>query len=179
MYTYIALLRGINVSGKNIIKMDALRLAMQELAYKHVRTYIQSGNIIFESTSKNTATIGTSIKEKITLNFGFNIPVVILTTNYLNQVINTNPFAIINLNKLHVTFLSAIPNQTLANKIIGTFNGDEYKIINNQIYIHCPNGYGKTKLTNTFIEKKLQLQATTRNWQTLIALAEIANQTAS
>ena len=174
MQTYIALLRGINVSGKNIIKMEALRLAMQELAFAHVRTYIQSGNIIFNSKTTNTTTLAKCIKDKITTNFGFNVPVAVFNSAYLNNVINANPFLNYNQQLLHVTFLSQIPKQDLVAKINGDFNTDEFIIIDKHIYIFCPNGYGKTKLTNNFFENKLKLQATTRNWKTLETLATMA-----
>ncbi len=179
MQTYICLLRGINVSGNNIIKMDALKTMLSNLKYKNITTYIQSGNIVFQTNSNEKEKLEKQIKERIKATFKLEVPVLVLTLATLKKTIANNPFAK-NLNKdvafLHTTFLSSIPIKMDIDKIgFSTFLPDECTLMDDIVYLYCPNGYGNTKLTNTFFEKKLTCTATTRNWNTinkLIAIAE-------
>lgn len=182
MTTYISILRGINVSGKNLIKMDALRTLMMELKFQNVQTYIQSGNIIFENKSTPTETLSKKISTAIEKQFGFSVPVLTLTVDELKQTISKNPFITDkkkDISCMHVTFLNELPSIELFNKIeTEKYLPDEIRQINKSIYLYCPNGYGKTKLHNTFLENKLKVSATTRNWKTcneLINLSEKQN----
>ena len=177
METYIAILRGINVSGRNMIKMDALRNMAEELGFKNVKTYIQSGNIIFKTAKTDCTQIAQTISVKIKAAFSFDVPVLVLTQNELEQIHVSNHF-IINQNKdinsLYVTFLSQKPNQSDIDRITGDYGGDVWVYADKAVYLCCPNGYGNTKLTNTFFEKKLKVIATTRNWKTVAELVQIA-----
>jgi uncharacterized protein (DUF1697 family) len=169
---YIALLRGINVGGKRKVKMADLLAMCEEIGLKEVRTYIQSGNIVFESPEEDTSVLGKSLQEQIMATFGFEVPVMVMTQAYLQQVAENNPF--LKLNKdldtklLHVTFLAEQPAEDLIKVLVEKDYGtDEFEVIENRVYLYFPNGYGRTKLTNTVFEKKLQVAATTRNWRTI------------
>lgn len=177
MITYISFLRGINVSGHNMIKMDALKKMFSELTFFNVQTYIQSGNIIFQSEPTNTDKICKIIKVAIEKTFGFNVPVITVTKTELETIINSNPFL---KNKLHdpaffhITFLSAITTVENREQLTAfNFKNDKYEIVNNVIYLYCPDGYSKSKLTNQFFENKLKVTATTRNWKTTNELLKL------
>lgn len=169
MTTYIAILRGINVSGKNKILMQDLIALFESLNFKNVKTYIQSGNVIFDSKSlKNLETL---IQQKIKEQFGFDVPVIVRTVDEITNILKHNPYLKqknIELDKLHITFLSETPiKENLAKIHTYSFAPDVFEIIGNEVYLHCPNGYGNTKLSNTFFENKLKVTATTRNWKTV------------
>jgi uncharacterized protein (DUF1697 family) len=178
MQTYIAILRGINVNGKNIIKMDKLLLLFQNLGFEHVKTYIQSGNVVFQSKNIETRDLEKLIQNKILENFDCKIPILVIEKSEWNLVANNNPF--VNQRnedtaKLHVTFLSEEPNEAFIEKIKqGNYDVDEFFVAGKAIYLFCPNGYGNTKLSNNFFENKLKITATTRNWKTVNELKIIA-----
>ena len=179
MEKYIAILRGINVSGSKMIKMDSLKLSMMELNFKKIETYIQSGNLIFEYAKTNQHNLADLIKHKIQESFGFQIPVIVKNAEEMNVVITNNPFVNIHkeaIDKLHVTFLSAEPVNALKYTLTGIkSDSDEFYIDRNVVYLFCPNGYGRTKLTNNYFETKLKIAATTRNWKTVIKVTGIVN----
>ncbi|MCX6151140.1 MAG: DUF1697 domain-containing protein [Ignavibacteriales bacterium] len=178
MQTYISILRGINVSGQKMIKMDALRKIYENINFKNIQTYIQSGNVIFQYKKAVNFELETKITDKIFEEFGFEVPVMVKELYELLFILMNNPF--VNkrnedITKLHVTFLSQEPEQVNIDKLKdGNYGSDEYIIIGKTVYLFCPNGYGKTKLTNTFFENKLKTVATTRNWKTINELVNIA-----
>lgn len=170
MKTYIALLRGINVSGKNSIKMDVLRLSLEKLYFQQVTTYIQSGNIVFKTENENTQEIELQIAQQIKMDFGYDIPVLVLEKEQLEQIIANNPFTQQEKESvfLHVTFFSSSPKNFDRTTIeVKKQNGEEIVIAETAIYLFCPKGYGKTKLTNNFLETALKINCTTRNWKTI------------
>ena len=180
MTTYIALLRGINVTGHNKIKMTDLIQLFLDLGYLDVLTYIQSGNVLFKSEEQETSKIEQSIVKAIKNKFEYSVTVLVLVKNQIESIYNSNPFIekIKNLDrtKLFTTFLNSAPNLediSELNKLINSID-DEYKIIDNTIYLYCPNGYGKTKLNNNLVEKKLKVNATTRNWKTITKIFELS-----
>jgi uncharacterized protein (DUF1697 family) len=177
METYIALLRGINVSGHKMIKMDELKRVMGTSNFSNIRTYIQSGNIIFETEKQDSAFLEKQIGGIIFNNFGFSVPVVIRSRDELEKIHKKNPFLGKRnepVEKLHVTLLSEEPDLLNLKKIEGSsFLPDEFIISGKEVYLFCPNGYGRTKLTNTFFENKLKLTATTRNWKTIETLLHL------
>lgn len=179
MATYIALLRGINVSGSNLIRMDALKESMRILGLSDVITYIQSGNIVFSSPEANEKLLEEIIRKSIASDFGCEVPVKIVSSIDIERVIHQNPFIAqrkLPVEFLHVTFLSLCPDPlTMSNLLAGNDGIDEAIAIGNIIYLYCPNGYGRTKFNNTFFERKLKLTATTRNWKTILKLAELAS----
>lgn len=169
MGNYLSILRGINVSGQKQIKMNDLKNCYEELGFKNVQTYIQSGNVIFQSSSKDRKKLTNEIKEKIFEVYKFNVPVLILDNRKLESVISNNPFDInkIDSSKLYLTFLFTQPDNKLIREISEIDPGTEqYKIEGDVIYFYCPDGYGRTKFNNNFFEKKLKVEATTRNWKT-------------
>jgi len=179
MTTFISILRGINVSGHNPIKMDALRQLYAGLHYSDVQTYIQSGNVIFRSAESDTRLLEKTIAAQILQTNGFRVPVLMLTLEELKSALENNPFMKDSAKDpafMHLTFLSDNPDVFLSEKIpIENYLPDEFLISGKTIYLYCPNGYGNTKLSNTFFESKLKLTATTRNLRTakeLLALAE-------
>ena len=176
MPAYVSMLRGINVGGKTI-KMERLRAAFEALSFFRVRTYAQSGNVVFETTQGSPAALSKRIQERILRDFGFPVPVILKTTEEMERVVAGNPFAeekSIERSKLHVTFLSHALPRTAVTALKGLAAGKErFCILNQEVYLYCPNGYGRTKLSNTNIEKKLSVVATTRNWKTVRALLEM------
>lgn len=177
MTTYISLLRGINVSGKNIIKMDDLKKMYEKLNCKNISTYLQSGNVVFTAEENNKTELETKITGQIKNDFGYEVPVIVLTISDLKQITDNNPF-LQEPDKdqtfFHVTFLSGKPeNYDPAVITDKKEKGEEIIITEKAVYLYCPNGYGKTKLTNNLIENKLKVGATTRNWKTTTELFRI------
>jgi len=175
MNKYIVLLRGINVGGKNKLPMAELRILLSENGYKNVTTYIQSGNI-FLNSAKTVDEINENIKLLLKQQFGYDVPVVTLTAEEIKTCFTENPFLKVeeDVKNLHVTFLNTIPENNLVENIeINSENNDSYTIIGKTIYLHTPDGYHKTKFSNTQFEKKLKTQATTRNWRTTTKLYEM------
>jgi len=178
MMTYIAMLRGINVGRGKMVKMERLRTLFAGLGFGEVKTYVQSGNVVFQAERKSSAELTRTIEAKIQRDFGFIVPVLIKTSKELAQIVRANPLLRvkgIDVSKLHVTFLSDAPPKT-ATKVLEDLatTRERFRILNREIYLYCPDGYGKSKLTNNTIEKKFSLVATTRNWRTVSALLEMA-----
>jgi uncharacterized protein (DUF1697 family) len=176
---YISMLRGINVGPHKRIRMLDLIALYESLGFKNIRTYLQSGNVIFEASEVDGGTLFKLIGDKIKQVFGFQVEVLIRTPDELAHVIKDNPFLKdnnIDTANLYVTFLSDLPGQVELNKIKENRNEtDSLIIFNKEVYLYCPNGYGSTRYSNDFFEKKLGLTATTRNWKTVNALLEMAN----
>jgi uncharacterized protein (DUF1697 family) len=155
--------------------MDELKKLYESLEFKLVSTYIQSGNVIFQHRDTNTTKISEKIETKIKQYFKFDVSVLVLTTNEFYTVIENNPFKDKETNKLHVTFLSHISTDIQIGEINKVKDKSErFLILGKQIYLLCPNEYGKNKLNNTFFEKKFKTKATTRNWNTMSVLYDIA-----
>ncbi len=178
MITYIAMLRGINVGRGKAVKMQRLRTSFTALGFGEIKTYVQSGNVVFQSKRKSPAELTRTIEAKIQRDFGFTVPVLIKTSKELAQIVRDNPLLRvkgIDVSKLHVTFLSDAPPKTAAKALEDLATTRErFRILNREIYLYCPDGYGKSKLTNNTIEKEFSLVATTRNWRTVSALLEMA-----
>lgn len=179
METYISLLRGINVSGSKMIKMDQLKKLYQDLQFTDIQTYIQSGNVIFSSSEQDIKFLESQISEAIRTQFGFEVPVLVLPKEKLMEIINNNPFlkndSDIDVSGLYVTLLQDIPSGAATEIMMATdFSPEKIAIHNQMIYLFLPRGYGNTKLNNNFFESRLKISATTRNWKTLKALASLA-----
>ncbi len=178
MHTYIALLRGINVNGQKMMPMEKLRNLLEDLGLTGVTTYIQSGNVVFQAGKALHFVLEKKIQAAIQDVFGFSAPVMVKTQDEWNEVIEQNPFLTrkgIDESKLHVTFLSDTPNQSVVGEITaGEYDEDECIVREKIVYLYCPNGYGKTKLHNSFFERKTNLIATTRNWKTVLKLSELS-----
>ena len=178
METYIALLRGINVSGQKSVRMDELKLLMEQLGFDKVETYIQSGNVVFFAEKTDPGMLAERISKKISDKYGFLVPVIIRSENEIKTVPENNPFLKNNktgLNKLYVTFLAESPDQK---RIIALKEYDptsnSFRIVGKEIYLCLPEGYGKTKWSNTFFENKLKVTASSRNWATVLQLVTMS-----
>ena len=171
MKTYIVLLRGINVSGKNKLPMAELRELLSSSGFKNVETYIQSGNIIL-SSDETKVEVCKKVNKGIADKFGYDIPVLVRTPQEWKAIIDKYPFSIANEKIVAFTFLDKTTSETEIE--IKGIKEDQYKITGDVVYLNCPSGFGKTKLTNNTIEKKLNLIATTRNYKTTLKLLELA-----
>ena len=161
------MLRGINVGGNRGVKMEDLKRLYTSLGYQNVRTYVQSGNVVFEHHDANSSKLAGEIEKSLKQHFGFDISVVIRTDKELKRLIDKNPFTEKDESKMHVTFLSTKPRTFSTDQIDGfVASGEAFLISGQDIYLFCPNGYGRTKLSNNFFEKTLKVIATTRNWRT-------------
>ncbi|WP_297090838.1 DUF1697 domain-containing protein [uncultured Draconibacterium sp.] len=178
MKKYIALLRGINVSGKNSIKMAQLRAMFGAAGFKSVKTYIQSGNVLFFSENDNPGELEVLIEKQIEKDFGFCVPVMVFALDDFQKTVQDNPFLsneTLDNSYLHITFLDAgFKSQQETKLSLQMQNGERYFLSEKAIYIYCPNGYGKTKLTNNYIEKVFKTRATTRNLKTVLKLLEMS-----
>ena len=179
MTKYLALLRGINVSGHNMIKMDALKKMLENMGFQNVETYIQSGNVFLESDDENTASIGFKIKQEISKVFGYDVPVIMVSKTDLELCFKNNPFLKekdCDTKKLYVAFISKELTAAAINDLkISNFKPDEAAIDSNRIYIKYAIGAGKTNLDQKYIEKKLNVVSTIRNWNTVTKLLEMYN----
>ena len=177
MPAYIAMLRGINVSGHKIIKMEQLREAFESLGFRNVKTYVQSGNVVFEA-GKAAPDTSDKIGKRILRDFGFAVPVLLRTSKEMERIVHQNPFVKkpgIDDSKLHITFLpGAAPKRAEESLEALVTQPEQFHINGWEIYLYCPKGYGRTKLSNTAIEKKLGFAATTRNWKSVNALLAMA-----
>ena len=172
MDTYISILRGINVSGQKKILMADLKALYEHLKFRDVKTYIQSGNVIFKSNENLPDTVfARRIEDEIFKKYTFQVSVIIRTEDEMRKIIAENPFLkekSKDRQKMHVTFLSEVPLKENVESIESiNFLPDRFIIHEKEIYLYVPNGYGETKISNNFFEKKLKVKATTRNWKTV------------
>ncbi|MGH3184233.1 MAG: DUF1697 domain-containing protein [Acidimicrobiales bacterium] len=173
MATYVAMLRGINVGGHAKVAMADLRAAFAEMGFDDVQSYIQSGNVVFRSTT-GAASLPSTIEHRLDAAFGHGIRVVIRTRPQLAAVVAGNPFTGggRDLSKLHVTFLASKPAPSRVGGLdTGAFLPDEFRVAGREVYLHCPGGYGQTKINNAYFERALGVVATTRTWNTVRTLA--------
>lgn len=178
MKTYIALLRGINVSGQKTIRMTDLKKLCEALGFQQVVTYVQSGNVVFQAGEEDPARLETAIRAEILQVFGFEVAVLIRSAADLRRVTAANPFVQRpgSPAALYVTFLAWRPPEAALSQLNAPVEElDEYSLGDQEIFVYCPGGYGRTKLSNTFFERKLKMPATTRNWKTVCTLLEMAH----
>jgi uncharacterized protein (DUF1697 family) len=173
---YIALLRGVNIAG-NALPMERVRQILARLGFENVRTYVQSGNVVFQAQGSPTGWVE-KIEQALAGKARLPVSVIVRSAAELERVIAGNPFLkqkAIDRSKLHVTFLDRPAPRDAAHKLAAIDAGDDqFHAAGSEIYLHCPNGYGRTKLANNRLEKVLAARATTRNWNTVTRLAEMA-----
>ena len=178
MNIYISFLRGINVGGHAKIKMKDLAELYESLGFKNVRTYLQSGNAVFESNSESDK-ISKKIETGIQKQFDLSVKVMIRTPEEIKRIIKNNPFLkrkAIDIERLHVVFLSEKPEPALIKDLkVNKKESEEFIISGSEIYLYFPEGMGTAKLQPGILEKKLNVAATARNWNTVNALAEMSN----
>ena len=169
MTTWIALLRGINVGGNNLLPMDKLKSLLESLKLKNVRTYIQSGNVIFDASGRTASSLAVKIGDKIEVHHGFRPQLVILDCKTFQAAVRSNPFpmAVSNPKSLHFFFLAkpAInPDRSALDKIKAST--ESYSLTDSVLYLHAPDGIGRSKLA-TNAEKHLGVATTARNYRTV------------
>ena len=175
METYIALLRGINVSGQKKIPMAELRELLSKPGLKNVQTYIQSGNVIFQSSEENIQKLELKIHDAIKKHFGFEVPILIKTPKDLQRIFDDCPFPEDQKANSYFTMLYAIPDKILIDEASKASYPNQVFIIRNDCsYFYCSMGYGKAKYSNNFFERKLKVTATARNYKTMVKLLSLS-----
>ncbi len=174
MTSYLALLRGVNVSGKNSIRMPELRDSLSRLGLRDVQTYLQSGNIVFRTDPSGALTLAAGIKARIAQDFGHEVPVLVIPAQDLSRIANSNPLwpkTGGEETQFHCTFLfePVAPEVFQALKLPAAA-GERAMLVDGAVLLHCPHGYGRTKLNNNYFERALGVPATTRNWRSVLAL---------
>ncbi len=178
MGTFVAMLRSINVGGRNKLPMSDLRELMSSLGFEQVSTYVQSGNVVFNGTGAPKA-VARAIEERITAELGLDVPVIVRSKRQLESIIEGTPFAHLDVDPKtrHVTFLAQGPARRAVEQLAaltGKFGTDRFEVRGSEVFLYCPGGYGETKLNNAYLERRLGVTATTRNWRTVVTLAEMA-----
>ena len=173
---YVALLRGINVSGKNMLPMKELAGLFVAAGCGEVVTYIQSGNVVFCADDKVVGRLQNAITQQVELQFGLKVPVVLRTAAEMQAAIRENPFLKAGAAEevLHVSFLADRPGPHLVAGLDAMRSApDEFAVIGREIYMKLVTGAAKTKLTNAYFDSKLKTVSTMRNWRTVLKLAEL------
>ena len=174
MSAYVSLLRGINVGGRKPLRMDTLRQVYESLGLRRVRSYLQSGNLLFESAEPDRLGLVRSIEAGIQAACGYHVPLFLRQPDELRTLLDGNPYLAgrnEDRSRLHVTFLYQTPDEAAWDRLVAPVgNPDEFMPAKAAIYLFCPAGYGKTKLSNAFFERKLGMPVTTRNWNTVEAV---------
>lgn len=176
MGTYLALLRGINVGGKNNLSMHELRALFTELGCTTVQTYIQSGNVVFGATPSLAQRLSPLVARRIADRFGYRVPVVLRTAPELDQVARSNPFLRSGAppDALHVAFLADLPNpRNVAALDLQRSPPDSFRVRGREVYLYLPRGVARTKLTNHYFDSTLATTSTLRNWKTVLKVCEL------
>ena len=178
MPTLISLLRGVNVSGHRRVSMADLKALYESLGYQTVRTYLQSGNVVFDAPGADAEKHARAIEKAIARDLGHEVGVVVKAARSFSKVAATNPFvgqAGFDDEFLHATFLihpsKALSLEGLKLPLLGK---EAAQLVGDVIFLYCPNGYGRTRINNSYFEKALRTGATTRNWRTVVALDKMA-----
>jgi len=177
MTTHLALLRGINVSGHKMIKMEDLRRSLEGVGFLNVRTYIQSGNVFVSSDENHPNTVADKIRGAIMSSFGHDVPVLIIGKEDLQACLERNRFLDeegVDLKKLYVSFISAeVPEQMITQLNLNFIEPDKIQLDGRRIYLKYFSSPANTKLDNKWIEKNMNVVSTTRNWNTVNKLLEM------
>lgn len=171
MNTYVALLRGINVGGHKKILMADLRVLLENINLKNIQTYIQSGNVVFQSSNDDIISIENTIKDQILKQYGFEVLVLVKTHSELKSIFDKCPFLKEKREASYFMLLLTSPNDKLIKEVsLLKYPNEEFIITKNCVYIHYSTGYGKAKCGNNFFENKLKVSATARNYKTIVKL---------
>ena len=177
MTTFVSLFRGINVGGHQTVRMDALKELYASLGFKDIITYIQSGNIVFTSDDADLSQLPGLIEDSFAQRFGFHAKVMVRTSAELEDIVDNNPFQNQPTKEskwVVVMFLATRPDSKAQENLHKTYVGpEELYIIGQEVYIYYPTGIGRSKLSNTFLEKKLKIAGTARNWNTILQLQKL------
>ncbi|MBD5655626.1 MAG: DUF1697 domain-containing protein [Candidatus Eremiobacteraeota bacterium] len=174
--TYVALLRGVNVGGKNVLPMAALAQIFSDAGSTDVVTFIQSGNVVFSASATVARGLADRVATAIVERFGFGSVVILRSAREFEDAIASNPFlgTVTDLRQLHVMFLARKPEpDRVATLDAGRSPGDSFVASDREIYLSLPNGTAGSKLTNAYFDAKLATTSTVRNWNTVLKLAEL------
>ena len=174
---YVALLRGVNVGGKNKLPMAELRNIFTAAGCAAVQTYIQSGNVVFEATPSLAEGVAEIVKLAIRQRFGYETAVVVRSSEELRQVVASNPFDTSGDPQfLQVAFLEDTPSAEAVSRLDPERSPpDAFAVRGHNIYLHFPNGVARSRLTNEYLAAQLQTASTMRNWRTVLTLLEMVN----
>ena len=176
MKTYAALLRAVNLGSKNKVSMPELRELFVALGAEDVATYVQSGNVVFRSRATSSDELKQTIEKQLSRDLGLTATVLLRTNAELARIAGGSPFEQPDPKKLHVTFLAEKPERARVRELEAIeFPPDEFRVSGREVYLHCPDGYGRSKLSNAYFEKQLGVVGTTRNWNTVTKLAELTS----
>jgi uncharacterized protein (DUF1697 family) len=181
MTVYVALLRGINVGGYAKVPMKDLRSMFATAGAEEVQTNLQSGNDVFKAEIDGPDELGDTIAARIETALGLDVAVLIRTHQEMITVAAAHPFLRVGAESktLHVVFLSDVPESSRLAALAAPAGGDQFQVVGREVYLYLPDGAGKSKLTNTFFEKKLHVAATGRNWNTVTKVAGLCTEMAS
>jgi uncharacterized protein (DUF1697 family) len=176
-FTQVAMIRGINVGGSRPVKMDRLRALFADLGYPGSRTYLQSGNVVFEAPKDDGAGQARAIAAAIREDLGHEVDVLVRSARQMTRALRANPLlATAPLPRmLYATFLEGPGKPTLAGLDLPLAPGERAELVGDVVYLYCPGGYGNSKVHNGYFERKLGVRATTRNWATVTALEAMAH----
>ena len=178
MPVLISLLRGVNIGGHRKVTMDGLRALYQSLGFECVHTYINSGNVLFRATERDQVRLRNRIERAIESAYGFRVDVILRMPSDLRQVMATNPFAArpgMEPGKFAIHFLASEPSAAARNQVLAIDAApEELRIEGRELYIYFPNGMARPKLSMPLLEKTLKTPGTSRNWNTVRKLLEIA-----
>jgi len=178
--TYVALIRGINVGGSKIVHMEPLRKELGAMGLHDVKTYVQSGNVVFKTPQQACDKLSRQIEEMVSKRFGVSASVIVKTAEDVCAAVKNNPFLKeqgADVTKFHVTFLSAVPQKDALKKLKDlSFPPERFCCVASEIYLECPNGVGQSRLPIQLFEKLLGVRATSRNWRTVNKLAEMCSE---
>jgi uncharacterized protein (DUF1697 family) len=185
MPTHVALLRGINLGGRNKVAMADLRQLVASLGHSDVATYIQSGNVVFSSEQADTAALASALEQAIARELGLQIRVVVISRDELAQVMRDNPYSgEPNPKMVHAVFLSGQPGPDLEQRIAAAReraaqkqpdSRDTAQVIGRTIFLHTPDGFGRSELGSQIVQGAAQAKGnavvgTARNWATVSKL---------
>jgi uncharacterized protein (DUF1697 family) len=174
---YVALLRSVNVAGHGRISMNELRVSFGRLGYDAISTYIQTGNVLFTSPSRSEAAVAAAIEKGLDADVGGAPAVIVRTVPDLLRIGGASPYAKAGANpaRHHVTFLATAPAKKALAALDPPPSGhDELVVDGKEVYVYTPDGYAGTKYTGAFLERRLGVVSTTRNWNTVTKLCELA-----
>lgn len=174
---YVAFLRGINVGGKNKLSMKDLATIFDAAGANDVQTYIQSGNVAFSLAPGLAKSFASEIEKRIQKKLKLSVPIVLRSAKELRGAVAKNPFAKAgrSVDAFHVMFLAHKPKKSaIATLDPARSPPDEFTVLNQEVYLFCPNGVGKSKLTNAYFDSKLATISTGRNWRTVLTMLELA-----
>jgi len=178
MTTFVSMIRGINVAGHKPVRMDRLVGLYGDMGFERPRTYLQSGNVVFESKGGARSDHAGAIERRILRDLGLEVSVAVRTSAEMTGALAANPLARrpgVNPRFLLATFLIRHEGPASLDAIaLPLVSGEEAVLVGSVVYVYCPFGYGRTKINNTFFERALRARATTRNWQTVTALERMA-----